>query len=136
MPMRLTLTEGVLPVGTEGQAIEELTNAMLSAHGLLGNEVMTPNITATLQVLPENQTFSGGKPFKGAWVEWRVPAFAFSDRGVQQAYFKEATDIIERLSGNTQPRNHIHINVVHAVDGAWNFNGQAATNEEIGQAIS
>ena len=136
MPLRLTLSAGVLPVGTEAQAVEELTNAMLKAHGLLGNEVMTPNITATVQVLPQSQTFFGGKPAKGAWVEWRTPSFAFSDHSVRQAYFKEATDIIVRLSGNTQPREDIHINVVHAVDGAWNFNGEAATNDEIIAAFS
>jgi len=136
MPLRLTLTEGVLPVGTEAQAVQELTDAMLKAHGLLGNEVMTPNITATVQVLPPSQTFFGGKPAKGIWAEWRTPSFAFSDHGVRQTYFKEATDILERLSNHSQPREHIHINVVHAVDGAWNFNGAAATNEEIIAAFS
>jgi hypothetical protein len=136
MPLTLTLTEGVLPVGTEAQAVQQLSDAMLKWHGLTGNTVMTPNITATLHVLPKNQTFSGGKPFAGAWVEWRVPSFAFADRSIQQGYFKEATDIIENLSGNQQPRDNIYVNVVHAVDGAWNLDGQAMTNEELGQAIS
>jgi hypothetical protein len=135
MPLTLTLTEGVLPAGTENQAIEELTKSMLERHGLTGNSVMTPNITATLHVLPKNQTFSGGKPFSGAWVEWKVPSFAFADRGVQQGFFDDATDIIEKLSGNKQPRNQIYVNVVHAVDGAWNLDGKAMTNEELGQAI-
>ena len=34
------------------------------------------------------------------------------------------------------PRNNIYVNVVHAVDGAWNFEGQAMSNEEISKAIS
>lgn len=136
MPLRLTLSEGVIPTGQEAQAVKELTDAMLNAHGLLGNDVMTPNFTATVQVLPQSQTFFGGKSAKGIWAEWRTPSFAFSDHAVRQAYFKEATDILERLSGHTQPREHIHINVVHAVDGAWNFNGMAATNEEIIAAFS
>lgn len=136
MPLTLTITEGVIPAEKLAQAIEELTHSMLEVHGLTGNAVMTPNITANLHVLSEDQTFSGGKPFKGAWVEWKVPAFAFADRQIQVQYFKQATDIVERLSGHNQPRDNIYVNVVHAVDGAWNFNGEAMTNEEIGQAIS
>lgn len=65
----------------------------------------------------------------------KVPSFAFADRGVQQGFFDDATDIIEKLSGNKQPRNQIYVNVVHAVDGAWNLDGKAMTNEELGQAI-
>jgi len=136
MPLTLTLTEGVLPEGNEALAIERLTRAMLEAHGLENNTVMAPNITANVHVLNKNQTFSGGKLFSGAWVEWKVPSFAFTDRDVQLQYFKKATDIIEILSGNTQPRDNIYVNVVHAVDGAWNFDGVAMTNEEIVQAIS
>ena len=136
MPLTLTLTEGVLPRGREKQAVEQLTDAMLERHGLTGNKVMTPNITATVHVLPKESTFSGGKEFAGAWVEWKVPSFAFSSREVQQGYFKDATDIIEELSGGKQPRDNIYVNVVHAVDGAWNLDGKAMTNEELGQAIS
>jgi len=136
MPLTLTITEAVLAEGSEAQAIQELTDAMLESHGLTGNSVMTPNITATLHILNENQTFSGGKPFSGAWIEWKVPSFAFSDREVQLQYFKKATDIIEKLSGYSQARDNIYVNVVHAVDGAWNFDGQAMTNEQVIQAIS
>ena len=136
MPLTLTLTEGVLPAGTEAQAIQELTDAMLKWHGLTGNTVMTPNITATFHILPKNQNFSGGRPFAGAWVEWKVPSFAFADREVQKGYFQDATDIIEKLSGNQQPRDNIYVNVVHTVDGAWNLDGKAMTNEELGQAIA
>lgn len=136
MPLTLTLTEGVLPVGTEATAIQELTDSMLKWHGLSGNSVMTPNITATLHILPQHQTFSGGKPFSGAWIEWKVPSFALADRDVQLGFFKEATDIIERLSEHKQPRDNIYSNVVHSVDGSWNLNGVAMTNEELGQAIA
>ncbi len=136
MPLTLTLTEGVLPRGAEKQAIKQLTDAMLERHSLTGNKVMTPNVTAMVQVLPKGSTFSGGKEFAGAWVEWKVPSFAFSTREVQQGYFKDATDIIEELSGGKQPRDNIYVNVVHAVDGAWNLDGKAMTNEELGQAIS
>jgi len=136
MPLTLTLTEGVLPPGVERQAVAQITDAMLQRHGLTGNKVMTPNVTATVHVLPEGSTFSGGKEFAGAWVEWKVPSFAFSSREVQQGFFKDATDIIHELSGGKQPRENIYVNVVHTVDGAWNLDGKAMTNEELGQAIS
>jgi hypothetical protein len=136
MPLTLTLTEGVLPRGAEKQAVEQITEAMLKRHGLTGNKVMTPNVTATVHVLPKGSTFSGGKEFAGAWVEWKVPSFAFSTREIQQGFFKDATDIIQELSGGKQPRDNIYVNVVHTIDGAWNLDGKAMTNEELGQAIS
>jgi hypothetical protein len=136
MPLTLTLTEGVLPQGAEQQAVARLTEAMLKWHGLSGNRVMTPNITAHVQILPKNATFSGGRPFAGAWVEWKTPSFAFKSREIQTGFFKDATDIIEELSSGKQPRHNIYVNVVHTVDGAWNLDGRAMTNEELGAAIS
>ncbi len=136
MPLTLTLTEGVLPTGSEKEAVSQITAAFLKWHGLDGNKVMTPNITATVQVLPKSSTFSGGKEFSGAWVEWKVPSFALTERKVQQGFFEDATNIIHKLSGEKQPKDNIYVNAVHAVDGAWNLNGQAMTNEQLGDAIS
>lgn len=136
MPLTLTLTEGVLPTGAEKQAVAQLTDAMLKWHGLTGNKVMTPNITATVHVLPKSATFSGGKEFCGAWVEWKTPSFAFADREIQQGFFTDATHIIHELSGGKQPKDNIYVNVVHTVNGAWNLDGRAMTNAEIGEAIA
>ena len=105
MPLTLTITEEILPKSSEKHAIAELTSAMLKWHGLSGNEVMTPNITATVHVLPTGSTFSGGNEFKGAWIEWKVPSFAFSSEDIQKGYFEEATNIIYRLSGDKQPKD-------------------------------
>lgn len=136
MPLTLTLTEGVLPTGAEKQAVARITDAMLKWHGLTGNKVMTPNITATVHRLPKDSTFAGGKEFSGVWIEWKVPSFAFNSREIQQGFCAEATDIIHELSGAGQPKDNIYVNVVHAVDGAWNLNGQAMTNEQLGEAIA
>ena len=136
MPLTLTLTEGVLPLGMEKEAIIQITDAFLKNHGLTGNKVMTPNITATVHILPKSSTFSGGKEFTGAWVEWKVPSFALADRAIQKGFFADATDIIYQLSGGKQSKDNIYVNVVHAVDGGWNLDGVAMTNEEIGTAIS
>jgi hypothetical protein len=136
MPLTLTLTEGVLPAGQENVAFARLSEAMLRWHGLTGNKVMTPNVVGSVQVLPRNATFTGMKETPVAFVEWKVPSFAFTDRKVQEGYFKEAADIIHEMSSGRQPRDRIFINVVHAVDGAWNFNGRAMTNAEIGAAVA
>ncbi len=34
-----------------------------------------------------------------------------------------------------QPKDNIYINVVYAVDGAWNFGGKALTDAQIGEAV-
>lgn len=136
MPLTLTLTEGVLPAGTEKHAVARITEAFLTRHGLAGNKAMTPNITATVHVLPRGSTFSGGQELSGAWVEWKTPSFALADRKVQKEFFADATDIIHELAGGKVPRDNIYVNVVHAVDGGWNFNGQAMTNAEIGAEIA
>ncbi|GAA3592361.1 hypothetical protein Q4Q39_05565 [Flavivirga amylovorans] len=136
MPLTLTLTEGVLPKGKEKEAVAQITDAFLKNHGLTGNKVMTPNVTATVTVLPKSSTFSGGKEFSGAWIEWKVPSFALADRNVQKHFFADTTEIIHKLSGGVQPKENIYVNVVHAVNGGWNLDGIAMTNEELGDAIS
>jgi len=136
MPLTLTLTEGVLAPENISKAVKSITEAMLRWHGLAGNKVMTPNVTATVHIHSKGMTFSGGQPFSGAWVEWKTPSFAFNTEEIQQGFFHDATNIIHELSGGRQPREHIFINVVHAVDGAWSLNGDAVTNEQLGGAIS
>lgn len=136
MPLTLTLTEGVLPPGTEALAVSRITEALLKWHGLAGNRVMTPNVTASLHVMPRGTTFSGGEPVDGAWVEWKTPAFAFASQEVREGFFQDATAIIQELSGGKQPAANIYINVVHAVDGAWSLDGKAMTNAQLGEAIA
>lgn len=136
MPLTLTLTEGVLPVGTEKEAVKQISDSLLKTHGLLGNTVMTPNITANVHIVPKGSSFSGGKEFSGAWAEWKVPSFALADDTVIKRHFAEVTEIIFELSGRKQPKDNIYVNVVHAVDGGWNLDGIAMTNGELGEAIS
>ncbi len=136
MPLTLTYTEGVLPKGDEKQVIEKLSNAMLKWHGLLCNKVMTPNVTGQVHILPLSATFSGAKELSAAWVEWKVPSFAFATREIQLGYIDEATTIVHEASGGKLPKEHIWVNVVHAVDGAWGIAGKAMTNAELGAAVS
>ena len=61
MPLTLHITEGVLPSGTQKTAVKRITDIFLKWHGLAGNKVMTPNVTAMVQVVPKSTTFSGGE---------------------------------------------------------------------------
>ena len=136
MPLTLTLTEGVLPKGQEKIAFARLSEAMLKWHGLTGNKVMTPNVIGHVNVVPKDQTFTGMKETNVAFVEWKVPSFAFTNRDVQIGYFEEVTNIIHEMSGGKLPKDNIYINVVHAVDGAWNMDGKARTNAELGALVA
>lgn len=136
MPLTLTLSEGVLPNGTEKKAFSRLCDTMLKWHGLEGNTVMTPNVVGSIHIVPKDHTFSGAKEASVAFIEWKVPSFAFNSREIQEGFFAEATDIIHEMSDGKLPKDRIWINVVHAVDGAWGIGGHAMTNDQLGEAIS
>lgn len=136
MPLTLTITEDAIPINKVKEAIQRLTASMLSLHQLTGNSVMTPNVTANVSIVPKGHSFSGGEEFSGVWVEWKVPSFAFATREIQKGFGQETVDIIHELSGGKQPKENVYFNVVHTVDGAWNLDGQAMNNEELGGAIS
>ncbi|WP_175907960.1 4-oxalocrotonate tautomerase [Burkholderia seminalis] len=129
--MPLTLTEDVLPKGQETLAFARLSDAMLKWHGLIGNAAITPNIVGSINIVPKEHTFSGSKEASVAFIEWKVPAFAFNTREIQSGYIEEATEIIHSMSGEKQPRERIWVNVVHAVDGAWGIGGVALTNAQL-----
>ena len=136
MPLTFTLTEGVLPKGSEKAAFQKLCEAMLSWHGLQGNQVLTPNVVGSIQLLPRENIFSGMAESGVAFVEWKVPSFAFATREIQQGYIAEATQIVHDFSQGRLPKERIWINVTHAVDGAWGIAGQALTNADLADAIS
>lgn len=136
MPITLTLTKGVLPQGQEAVAAARITNAFLARHGLLGNAVMTPNVTTHISVLPREHTLSGGQPVDGAWIETKTPSFALADSEVQKAFFADATAILLTLSEGKLAPERIWSNGVHTVDGTWNLNGTAQSNAQIGEALS
>jgi len=136
MPITITLTEGVVPAEQQNQVVKEITDSFLKHHNLGGNGVMTPNVTSQLHIQPLNETFAGGQPVSGAWIEIKVPSFALADREVQKAFFSDVTEIVHKCSDGKLPKNQIWTNVLHTVDGTWNMDGIAMTNEELGVAIS
>ena len=136
MPLTLTLSDGVLPKGTEKQAFSRLSDAMLKWHGLTGNKFVTPMVIGHINVIDQAHTFSGSKESPVAFVEWKVPSFAFADRKVQLGYVEEATNIIHEMSGGKHPKNRVWVNILHAVDGGWGVNGAAMTNDELKAAAA
>lgn len=136
MPISLTLTEGVLSQTAIGQAVAQITDSFLRHHALSENKVMTPNVTALVNVVPKGLSFAGGKQIDGAWIETKTPSFALASYEVQSAFFAEATQIIHELSGGKLPKERIWSNGVHAVDGTWNLDGIAMTNAQLGEAVS
>jgi hypothetical protein len=136
MPLTLTVTEGVLPKGSEKRAFERLSDAMLKWHGLTGNKFMTPNVIGAINVINKDHTFSGSKETPVVFIEWKVPSFAFTSREIQVGYVEEVTNIIHEMSGGKQPKDHIWVNVVHAVDGAWGIAGKAMTNAQLIETVA
>jgi hypothetical protein len=95
MPLTFTLTEGVLPKGSEKAAFQKLCEAMLSWHGLQGSQVMTPNVVGSIELFPREHIFSRMAESEVAFVEWKVPSFAFATREIQQGYIAEATQLFK-----------------------------------------
>lgn len=136
MPLTLTISEGVMTKEQATTAVERLSDAMLERHGLAGNTVMTPNITANVVFVDEGLSFSGGKPFRGVWIEWKVPSFAFATPDSQKGYGTDASAIVQDITNGKQPVDNVYFNVVHTVNGAWALDGTAMTNIELGEAIA
>ena len=136
MPLTLTLTEGVLPKGSEKIAFARLSDAMLKWHGLSGNKVMTPNVVGAIHVLSPEHTFSGSQQAPVVFIEWKVPSFAFATRDIQLGYVAEASDIIHQMSEGKHPKEAIWVNDEHAVDGAWGIGCTAMTNAQLGEALA
>lgn len=136
MPLALTYTKGVLDQSAATSLGKAITDAFLHAHGLAGNRVMTPNVTMQITALDEAGSLAGGEVFSGVWLECKVPAFALADREIQTDFFARATDLIEAATNFRIPRERIFTNAVHTVDGTWNLDGRAQTNEQLGEAIS
>jgi hypothetical protein len=136
MPLTLTVTEGVLPKGAEKPLFQKLCQAMLKWHGLSGNTAMTPNVVGSINVLPKEHTWSGLTEASVVFVEWKVPALAFTDRAVQTGYIAEATELVHEASGRALPKERIWCNIVHAVDGGWGIAGEALTNAQLAAGIA
>ena len=135
MPITLTVPEGLLSKEAQAQVFAGLTDALLKVSGLTGNAFMTPNVVGTINVLPREQVFSGGKPAAAAFVELKLPQIALASAEAKQAFIEAATAIVERAAEGRLQAGQIWTNIVYAADGAWGIAGRAYSNEKLIGAI-
>jgi hypothetical protein len=131
MPLTLTITEGVISKDKEAEVMLQLCQAFLDVQGLSKSEEIIANIIGHVNVVPSGSSYSGLVSAAIAIVEWKVPAFMFTDRDAQRAYVAEATEIIHIASECKHSKNAIWVNVIHAVDGAWGISGMALSSAEL-----
>lgn len=136
MPYQVIVSEGVLSRDSEEKVFAEITELLLSMHGLSGNSFMTPNVIGEITVVPEGRTFSGGRRERIAIVELKVPEFVLASQEARGHWVKGVTDIVAKHADPSLPRDRIYANISYAVNGGWGIAGAAYTNEELGNAIS
>jgi phenylpyruvate tautomerase PptA (4-oxalocrotonate tautomerase family) len=122
------------PAG-EREVFAQISEALLTAHGLVGNRFMTPNVIGHLVVSEPSTSYVGGKPQSLAIVEVKVPSITFPTDEVKQAFVSAVTDIIDRYKAGSHPRERTFVNVTYALDGAWGIAGEAYSNAELKAAI-
>jgi hypothetical protein len=74
------VTQGLIAKGEEKLAFARLSAAMLKWHGASESQTMDENIVGSLHILPAGSTFAGMVETKVAFIEWKAPSFAFTDR--------------------------------------------------------
>jgi|SRR5579863_2862619 len=135
MPITLTVPEGLLSPEAEARAFSQLTEALLKVNQLDGNPFMEPNVVGTVNVLPKQHVFSGGKPAPAVFIELTLPPIALATAEAKQAFTEAATTILEQAAQGRVKRDHIWTNVVYAAEGAWGIAGRAYSNSELVDAI-
>jgi len=135
MPITLTVPEGLLPPETETEVFADLTRALLRVAQLEGNAFMTANVVGTLNKLPTDHVFAGGKPAPAVFIELKLPAIALATAEAKQAFIEAATDVVEKAAEGRLRRDHIWTNIVYAADGAWGIAGQAYAAGDLVAAV-
>jgi phenylpyruvate tautomerase PptA (4-oxalocrotonate tautomerase family) len=135
MPITLTVPEGLLSAEAEAQVFADLTRSLLGVAQLSGNPFMTPNVVGSLQVLPKQHVFAGGKAAPAAFVELKLPEIALATAQEKQAFIEAATDAVERAAEGRLRREHIWTNIIYVEEGSWGVAGLAYGNAELIGAI-
>ncbi|MBC2807331.1 Tautomerase enzyme [Rhizobium leguminosarum] len=135
MPITLTVPEGLLSQRAQAQAFAGLTEAVLDAAGLTGNDFMTANIIGTINVLPREHVLAAGEPIDAAFVELKLPEMALVSAEAKQSFFEKAADVIEQAAEGRLKREHIWSNIVYAPEGAWGIAGRSYNNADLVGAI-
>ena len=135
MPISVQVTKGLLTSAGEREVFTQISEALLKAHGLVGNRFMTPNVVGHLVVSEQSTSYVGGKPHSLAVVEVKVPSITFQTDEVKRTFVSTVTDIIDRYKAGSHPRERTFVNVTYALDGVWGIGGKAYSNAELKAAI-
>jgi phenylpyruvate tautomerase PptA (4-oxalocrotonate tautomerase family) len=135
MPITLTVPEGLLPLETETEVFAGLTRVLLRVTELEGNAFMTANVVGTLNKLPTDRVFAGGKPAPAVFIELKLPGIALATVEAKQAFIEAATDVVEHAANGRLRRDHIWTNIVYAADESWGIGGHAYSNAQLVDAI-
>lgn len=135
MPISVQVSQNLLTAEGEREIFSQITNALLTAHGLAGNPFLTPNVIGHLTITPAAHSYAGGKPQSLAVIEVKVPSTAFPNAAVKQSFVESVTQIIDRLKAGNHPPERTFVNVTYTVDGVWGIGGKAYSDAEFGAAI-
>lgn len=135
MPIQIIATDGLIDPDRQQSAFSQLTNLLLSLHGLAGNDFMTPAVIGEVTSVPAGKTFSAGEPEPIAILALTVPSFVLATPDLKAAWIEQGTDIIEKAAEGKLPRSRIFANISYAVDGGWGIAGKAYSNTDLGDAI-
>jgi hypothetical protein len=135
MPITLQISKGILTERGEREVHPRMAQALLKAHGLIGNAFMTPLVIGHLKLTDAERTFVGGHNQSLAVIELKVPPGTFSSQTVLDQFVMEATDIVDELGTGTHPRARTFVNITHALEGSWGVSGRAYTSDQLGEAI-
>ena len=135
MPITLTMPEGLFSPEAETEVFASLTRALLRVTKLEGNAFMTANVVGTLNRLPTDHVFAGGKPAPAVFIELKLPGIALATAEAKQDFIEAATEIVARAAHGRLRRDHIWTNIVYAADESWGIGGHAYSNAELVGAI-
>jgi phenylpyruvate tautomerase PptA (4-oxalocrotonate tautomerase family) len=135
MPITVTAPEGRFSPQAERDVLPRLTASLLKWNQLTDNTFMTPNVGGTVNILPKERIFAGGKPEALVLIELTLPLLALASQEQKAGFIAEATAIVDELTNSAQPKEQTWVNILYAPDGAWGIGGKAYTNAELGEAI-
>lgn len=136
MPITVTAPRGVLTDAGRKSVLPRLTEALVEASGLTGNEVFTAFVGGTVHVLDPSDMYAGGVNRPVVMVELKLPNIGLPDTAARAAFIKAATDIMDEVTVDGHQRSDTWINILNAPDGGWGIGGTAYTGEALIAAVS
>lgn len=135
MPITVTAPRGVLTPEGERAVLPRLTEVLLAASGLSGNEFMTGVVGGTVHVLDPADVYAGGVNRPLVLVELKLPDIGLPTPAARAEFIAAATDAVEALTVAGHERRDIWVNILNAPDGAWGIGGRAFRAEDLAAEI-